>query len=287
MNLPNNIDKTTTSQKVIAGIFLVGIVLFLNWVAPILKNAVFSMCWIALLSIGYVFRNNFWNALKDLSYSLTKWQIKLNNITYLERCYAYMVEEKATADKALNRVSSVIRTEKDAIEAMKLSYTTHQRKAEQLLSQGDKDNAAIWAEKASTDEKLLQIKIPRYNTMKQNEKEMITISSDIGAALEKLGYKKDALIQQYNSSKALDEACGLMDQFLSGRSENAKMYKLAEQETIEATNLYISNYETFSRKMAPLAAGSNAEKVINQAEGLKLLEEWQKVGKLNLPEMAQ
>jgi hypothetical protein len=294
----NSADKANGFQKFLALIIMVavgwGVVKLLNNVLPSI-NELISNIWklimygvpLAFLVI-YVISNPLfiWGLFKTISWKLTKWFIKMDPLSVMDRYADYLTKKL----RNLNTIKVSLSGKKEKLDRMILELQSNIRenlkKGDAALKQNEQQIASLCGTKVATDRQSLALYGPIQAKMATNLTFLNELSENWQYSIEKLRYTIDRKRTEHEGLREMAKALGEAEAFAKGDTEASKIYNESVKQLEAQVSSNIAKIEEFERNSKSILGNIRVEKQMVQDEGLAAIEEYRKSGELLLPDFA-
>lgn len=277
----SKVDLTNRNQKLLAGVLLIGAILFINWVLPslifFLKNV-----WLAiglLVPLAFVVYNypTVWMIFKQLSWNMTKFMVSKDKLGFM---YQYLEYLNKKTDKLNESVLSIGAMEVKLSRKIKELEQLYQNNIAQHVELKDRGASKLvlssLENKIDIDKKRIDVLGPQVENIKRQKNYLIELHDAWVYDNEALKYKLDAKAEEFKLLKEIAEATGNASEFLKGNSEEFKLYQESLIQIEDSVSTYTSNIENFERKVAPILETLSSNRSVSSDEGKKLIEEYNK-----------
>jgi hypothetical protein len=275
------VDLTNSTQKFIAAIVLVGVLVILYLLLPPLIT-IFTNLWIAAaLGIPLLFLvwnyEIIWTLFKKLSWDMTKKIISSDKLWYLYQYHAYMVRKIDELHISILKIGEIKISTSRSINAMIKECEENKAKAVKMEEQ----NAApgiIKVAKAKVgllDQQINEL-LPKLDFIKAQEKSLQELHEAWTADTEILKSTLDAKAEYYKMMKELSTATDSAKAFLQKDSPELQRYNESILQIESSIAEYTSNVEQFQRDVAPQLTKMSAANALSEEQGTALIEEYKK-----------
>lgn len=299
VQLPSSLnDKTNKGQKIFAFLLMAAggfmAVKLINYVAPDIIQLFKNIWWLIGLGlplffiISYVVMNPqfVWGLFKTLSWKLTKWFIKMDPLSVMDR-YADHLDKKL---KSLETTKVNLEGKKiklgRLIDDLKIKMQEALKKGQAAQKLGNMSVASLEGTKYQTDYNTVNRYSPMYATMEKHLKFLEELAENWRFSNEKLRYTIDAKRTEYETQKEMATAAGLAKEFLRGDTEAAKLYNESIKEFEIQVSSYIAKIEDFDTSTKTIRSSLNIEQQMIKDEGMNAIDKFNK-GDLLLPDFSQ
>jgi hypothetical protein len=291
-------DATTPVQKGIAVALMLGVVysiaMVINAYLPVILEAMKNIYYLIFLGTPlvlltlYIVTNPFmvWAFFKTLSWNLTKFLIKMDPLSIMDR-YADMLENKRAnlEEVRVGLEAKRIKLERQ-IETLKGEIAENLSKGKAAISQGEKQIASLAGTKVATDQQTLTLYMPIYEKMQRNCQYLSELSDNWKYSIEKLRYTIDRKREEYTNLEEMAKALNEADEFTNGNTEASKVYKESIKQLEITTSNYIARIEDFEKNSKDILSNIRVEKQAVQDDGLAQIENYAKSNELMLPDFS-
>jgi hypothetical protein len=280
MNL-KNADLTNPTQKFIAGIIGIGVLVLAYYLLPplvfILKNLWLTIALaIPLLFLGYNYEI-LWSLLKQLSWNMTKKIISSNKLWYMWQGYNWLVGRNNDLNENIKKVGEIqSKTERQLIEIIKDIKKTKERALFEEQKNSPQTILKVIYNKVTLLQNQLDNLDPKLGFIRSQRERLIELHSNWMADAEILKQTLEAKEQEYNLMKELSAASDSALLFLKKDSPEMRDFNESLKQIEQSINQYTSNVENFQRNVLPTLQSMDTQREMNEEEGRKLIEEFKK-----------
>jgi hypothetical protein len=288
-------DKTNGMQKFLAVALLAAVVyagvLVLNKVIPPI-NELIGNIWKLLLYGGslaiiglYILKNPFmiWSTFKNISWGLTKWMIKQDPLSYMDRCEDWLSIKLERMKKAMVKLGgqrTKLRRSMDEHESTVREEVKRGKAAKELKNMTQ-------AQLAGTRIKRSMDTLDRYGPqLKRMDKSMeflTALSENWKVAVITMREEIEGRRTEYEMLKQNAKALNQAEAFIRGETEEGRIWKESKKALEEQVTTYMSYIEQFQKDAIPIMENAQLTKKMNEDEGLDVLDKYMKDGNLMLP----
>lgn len=275
------VDLTNSTQKFIAAIVLVGVLVILYLLLPPLIT-IFTNLWIAAaLGIPLLFLvwnyEIIWTLFKKLSWDMTKKIISSDKLWYLYQYYAYMLRKIDELHVSILKIGEIKTSTSRSInnmikecEGIKAQVV----KAEEL-KMPDARLKVSRAKVGLLDQQISEL-LPKLDFIKAQEKSLQELHEAWSADTEILKTTLDAKAEYYKMMKELSSATDSAKAYLQKDSPELQRYNESIKQIESSIAEYTSNVEQFQRDIAPQLTKMSVTNALNEDQGTALIEEYKK-----------
>ncbi len=297
--LPTSLsDKTTTWQKAVAFGLMGGaaylLALAINSIAPTLIEAMKNI-WM-MLFIGtplvlltlYVVTNPLviWGLFKTLSWNLTKFLIKMDPLSVMDRYLDYLRSRLKTLSSSIDTVSGEdIKLDRE-INQVKERIQENLSLGQAAITQGQSTAASTYGIKVKTDQSILETLTPLKKRSQTSLVLMRALSENWSTQIEQLSYQIAGKRKEFEIIKNTFKGLKTAEDFIGSDSEQAKLYGQSIIELENQVTQKLGYMEEFERKAKPIMSNMSIKKQADMDAGLAELEKFMQGDKLLLPDFS-
>lgn len=278
MNFPKNVDLTNPFQKgvalILAAVAAMGVYMLMPPLIVFLKNlwlvAIYGVP-LAFLIYNY---DIVWHWFKKLSWEMTKFSISKDRPGYLYKFHEYCINKIQEMTATVRNVKAIKAECLQKITATKSEVEVYKKEGVQYLNVGKQTLAAAAGTKAKLKEGLLDKLVPRYELLDKQDKDMTEILELRRHEAEEMKFAIDAKIEEYDTLKEIDKAIKAAGASMDQTTDQYKAYQESLKQMNKQMNQYTANIEMFDSTMKPILEKASVDKSINEAEGLKFIEDY-------------
>lgn len=274
-------DLTNNTQKAIAGVALVGLLMLLWFLLPPLVTILKNLWIAAILGGGLCFLiynyELIWNIFKKASWELTKKHISSNKLWYMWQGYRYLVSQNDALNNSIIEVGAIKTETQKALsnlaskaQAAKEEHIRESKKStSQVFLKVIQNKVALYDQQFKTLEPKLQFINTQYS-------ELVKLHENWVADAEIVNQTLTAKEQEYELMKSLSKASDSAGAFLKRDSPEMKNFNESLKQIDKSIFTYTSNVENFQRTVLPTLRSMDSQREANEEEGLKIIEEYKK-----------
>jgi len=298
LNLPAS-DKTNGFQKVIAlllmgGAVLGAVMLFNAYVAPHMIDFftnVWKMVFIGgplVLAALYVINNPLfiWGFFKTLSWKITKFWIKMDPLSVMDRYVDYLRKKLVNLNKSIQVVRGKEEKLIRKIVTLEEEVKKNLRLGKAAIQTGNNAQASLYGTKVAGDKQSIQIFTPLHEKAEKSLNFMTSLSENWKYGIEKLTYEIDRKRTEYEIIKEVTKGLKTVDDYINSDNEAVRIYGESIRVLEEEVTQRIGYIDEFERLSKPLIDGMEIEKKATNDEGLEALEKYMESGDLLLPDFS-
>lgn len=292
-------DKTNGPQKFLAVALLAGLVygaikVLNNIIPPV--NELIGNIWklllyggpLALIAIYVISNPTFvWGLFKTLSWKLTKWMIKQDPLSVMDRFADYLTNKLEKMKKAMLRVSGQRETLRRSIKTLQTTVNTELERGKAAQELGKHTQAQL----AGTRVKRAMDTIGRYNPQLQRMDKSIEFMSTLAENWEvSIVTMREEIEGRRTEWKMLKENARALNQaeaFIRGETHEGRLYKESIKALEEQVSRKIAYIEQFEKEAKPILEGMQIDKKMGENEGMAILDKYIKDGNLLLPDFSK
>lgn len=272
-------DLTSPGQKLIAGLFGVGLLGVLYYALPplvlILKNIWLTIgLSVPLLFLGYNYEIC-WSLLKQVSWNMTKKVISSDKLWHMWQGYHYLVAKNDALNTNIISVGAI--KDKTTKELARIAKEAGKAKEEALYEE-KKGSAPLKLKVLYNKVSLLDSQFntlePKLKFIENQYRQLIELHGNWVADAEILRQTLEAKAQEYDLMKELSAASDSAKAFLKKDSPEMQRFTESLKQIEDSINQYTSNVENFQRNVLPTLQHMETQREMNEEEGKKLIEEF-------------
>jgi len=294
--LPSSGGKPPVVEKAIryAVPIAIGVAIFWFWgvivpfVKETLKNTLLSIVYaipIALVLGTAFFNPKFFMMLyRSIIHKFVSFFIKLDPLSFMDR-YVELLQEKL---ENLNKIKVQLKGRKveseRRIEQLKREIDENLKKAAAAKQLKDLNTASLCGTRAAGAQQSLILYTPNYERMKKSLEFLDLLADNWGMSIiklkEEVARKREEYVVLRDQARALNQA----EEFLSGNTEEGRIYQESLKALEENVTQKIAYIEDFEKRSKDIMAGIKGENQMQHDEGLSMLDKYMKDSQLMLPE---
>jgi len=272
----------------------IGAAIFFFWglIVPFVEQTLKSTLWtivygapIALIVLTAFFNPKFFvMTYKNIIHKFISFFIKLDPLSYMDR-YVEILQEKLAN---LNKIKVQLKGRKVETER-KLKELNAQ--VEENLKKGaaakqlkDLSTASLCGSRAAGAQQSIRLYTPNYERMTKSLEFLDLLADNWGMSIiklkEEVARKREEYVMLRDQARALNQA----EAFLSGDTEEGRIYQESLKALEESVTHKIAYIEDFERRSKDIMAGIKVENQMQHDEGLNMLDSYMRDGKLMLPD---
>lgn len=294
--LPSNIDKTNLGQKIFAGMLLAGaiclIVLAVNAIAPTLILFMKNIYWLvglgtplAIAALYIVFNPLVvWGFFKTLSWDFTKFLIKMDPLSVMDRYVEYLSKKLKGLGVAVELLTGKRDKLKRKIDDLNASIMQNSKYGKAALEQNKKAEAGTYGVKIQTDKSTLGLLTPLLERANKNLDLMQQLAENWSTGIEQLKYQIAGKRSEYEIIKETFKGLKTAEDFVNSDNDAAKLYGQSVIELENQVTQKMGYIEEFERKSKGLMSSISIEKQANMDAGLSEIQSYMENGNLMLPD---
>lgn len=275
------VDLTNPTQKFIAGIAIVFLLIALYFLLPPLV-IIFKNLWIAaILGVPLLFiiwnYEIVWSLFKKLSWDMTKKIISSDKLWYLYQYHTYMINKIDQLHLSILKIGEIKTSTSRSINQMIKDCESEKAKAVKL-EQTPNSAGVMKVTKAKIgllDQQINNL-LPKLDFIKAQEKSLQELHEAWSADTEILKSTLDAKAEEYKLMKELSVASDSAKAFLQKDSPELQRYNESIIQIEASIAEYTSNVEQFQRDVAPQLTKMSAANSLQEDQGSALIEEYKK-----------
>jgi chromosome segregation ATPase len=275
------VDLTNSTQKFIAAIVLVSVLVILYLLLPPLIT-IFTNLWIAAaLGVPLLFLvwnyEIIWTLFKKLSWDMTKKIISSDKLWYLYQYHAYMMRKIDELHISILKIGEIKTSTSRSINNMIKDCEAAKARAVKL-EQGIAIASVLKVEKAKIgllDQQINNL-LPKLDFIKAQEKSLQELYEAWSADTEILKSTLDAKAEEYKLMRELSKGIDSAKAFLQKDSPELQRYNESILQIESSIAEYTSNVEQFQRDVAPQLTKMSAANALSEDQGAALIEEYKK-----------
>lgn len=269
--------KSSLQKWVAIALAVVTAVIVLPLIAKLMVNMLIGgIVLVVLLFLGWNYQM-LWSMFESISWSLTKSYIKSNKLEVIRQ---YINAQHIKAKEIKSTIENVGGTRvalQREIDRINQAITANVRQV-QILQENNSSEMVIdnVASKIGVDEETLKNLSPQLESILNNEnllKEMYVL---LVHNIEKLEYRLDGKVREYETLKKVAESSGKVSEFIKGRTKESQMFDESLRQMEQEVSLYTSKVEQFSTDFQPVIEAGTAQKGADAQRGLELVEKYKK-----------
>lgn len=297
--LPNSLtDKTTGWQKGLAVALMAGTawlgILAINALAPTILLAMQNIVYLTIgaVVIGlpalYCITNPLvvWGFFKTLSWNFTKFLIKMDPLSVMDRYVEYLGKKLNGLGEAIETLTGKRDKLERKIDDLNDSVEKNNRFGKAALEQGKKAEAGTYGIKIQTDRSTLNLLMPLKQRADKNLELMQQLSENWATSIEQLKYQIAGKRAEYEIIKETYKGLKTAEDFVNSDSDAAKLYGQGVLELENQVTQKMGYIEEFERKSKSLMSNISIEKQANMDAGLTELQDYMQNGQLMLPDFS-
>lgn len=267
--------KSSLQKGVAISLAVVSAIIILPLIAKLMVNIfIGGATLLVLVFLGWNYQM-LWSMFENLSWSLTKSYIKSNKLEVIRQ---YINAQHIKAKEIKSTIENVGGTRvalQREIDRINQAIASNVRQV-QILQETNSSDMVIdnVASKIGVDEETLKNLSPQLESIKNNEnllKEMYIILVN---NIEKLEYRLDGKVREYETLKKVAESSGKVSEFIKGRTKESQMFDESLRQMEQEVSLYTSKVEQFSTDFQPVIEAGTAQKGADALRGLQLVEKY-------------
>lgn len=281
-NLKDFKPNSPLQKGVAIGLAVLAAIIILPMIAKLMVNLVIGgITLLVLVFLGYNYQL-VWSFFESISWSLTKAYVKSNKLEVI-RQYINAQHAKATEIKTtVEQVSGTRVALQREIERLNNNIRKNVEQAK-ILQQTNSSEMVIEnvASKIGVDEETVKNLQPQLEAITENEnllKEMYVL---LVHNIEKLEYRLDGKVREFETLKKVAESSGKVSEFLKGRTKESQMFDESLRQMEIEVSTYTAKVEQFSTDFQPMIEGESAKRSADAVRGLDLVEKYKEELKLN------
>lgn len=296
MELPKQLsDKTNGWQKFIAAGLMIGtgVLIFklLAMALPTILLAAQSLFWLTVIAIVfglptlYAITNPLmvWGFFKTLSWNFTKFLIKMDPLSVMDRYVDYLRKKVDKLSKSIDILRGKEAKAKRDLQALQESYNTHIKNAEAAIRQGKESIAGTEGLKANTDKGRIERLKPLVEKTTLSIKLMEQLEEASLTTIDRLTYQIKSKRDEFETNKEIYKGLKSVEDFISSNSDAARIYGQSVIELEEQTTQYIGYIEGFEQRSKGLMDSIAVEKQASIDQGLAELQTYMLTSGLQKP----
>lgn len=218
----------------------------------------------------------------NIAHSITSALIRIDPLSYMDRYVDILLEKlgkvRGTIVNLRGKKTELERTIKEAQDNMKYEL----KLAEAALKIGKQSQASVHGENAAGYRDSLTLYKDPYDRMVKILVFLEEIAENWDVSIQKLQATIKRKRTEFDSLKAAAAAIDQAEDFVSGNTEQGKIYQESVRALEASVSQKIASIEDFEKRSKGIFDAAKIEKVMNQNEGLEMLKSFMKEGKLNL-----
>lgn len=279
-------DKTTTGQKLFAGAIIAGLVyvgaLVINWAAPTIILACQNLAWLIFyaclfgIPTAYAVFNPLvvWGFFKTLSWNLTKFLIKMDPLSVMDRYVEYLQKKLKKLGESINVLLGKKEKGEREYASLQASYDENMQNALAAQKQGKESIAATYGLKAQTDKGRLTRLKPLVDRTTTSLAIMQQLQEASATTIERLTYQIESKRSEFELNKEIFKGLKSAEDFISSDNDAAKLYGQSVKELEEQTTQYIGYIDGFEQRSKALVDNIAVEKQASIDQGLQELQQY-------------
>lgn len=276
-----NIDFTTPSQKILAGLLVIITLWIFYYITPPLVELFKNLWLLALYVVPFLILvlnyKTIWILYKNLVWKTTQKLISTDKLAYMYQYYDYLVDKTESLEKNTKNITAIkVKLNRKLQEV--LQTIEYNKQEAVILKESDASELVLNTlyNKINVDTKQAETLAPRLQTITVQEEYLTDLAKHWRADAQQLKYTLDAKAEEYKLLKELSEATGNASAFLNGNSSEYKLFEESLKQIEDSASAYTANVETFEKRVAPILEGKVASNKISEEQGKKLVEEFMK-----------
>lgn len=294
--IPSNGSRTTSMEKLIrygVPLAIAGVAFYFwgtisGFVAETMKNTLKTLLYgiPAAFIVGalVLYPTFWWMQYKILCKKITGFFINLDPLSFMDR-YVDILSEKLTnlnsvkvqlegkKTKTKRRLDELA---KNKVDALKLGAAA--------LKQNNQSQASLNGQRAAGAQQSTDLLTPGYNRLCKSLEFMNALSENWAVSIIGLREEIDRKRQEYEIVKANASGLKEAEAFLNGDTEEGKIYQQSLKALEENVTQRIAYIEDFEKRAKGTMEGIQVDNQMHKDEGLAMLEQYMKDGKLLLPD---
>lgn len=281
MQLPNSSPNSpmNKSEKLITyGIMgAIGIAIFMFWgvisafVVQTLENTLRAALYSFILFVAIMYIVPNW---KFIVRKIRSWFIKMDPLSFMDR-YADILDEKL---HNVNKIRVSLHGEKTTLERQvkeeEETVEKNLRLGKAAIEQGNRTQAALFGSRVKGAQESIKLYKPNLERTERSLKFLDALSENWEVSITSMRELIERKRTEFRILKKNAEALNQAQDFLSGNTEEGRIY----QESIKQLELQVGQkiayIEDFEKRAKPIMEGYAIEKNANEQEGLAVLEQY-------------
>lgn len=271
----------------------VGIVLFWFWgtvsafVAAATKDLFHTLLYgipAAAVILPMVLYPKFcWMMYKNLLHKIMGAFINMDPLSFMDRYVDILREKLANVNKTRVELKGRKVASERRLEKLTADIAINLKQGEAALKLGDQRTASLAGSRASGMRQSIQLYTPNYEKMKKSCDFLDQLAENWEMSITKLSEEVARKREEYevlrDEAKALNQA----QEFIKGDTEAGRIYQESIKALEHTVTGYIAQIDDFENKSKDMLAGIKVDNQMQHDDGLNMLEEYMKNGKLILP----
>jgi len=271
-----NPDLTTSGQKTLAGVIVVGGLGLLWFLLPplitIMTNLYLAIGLAIPLVAGVVFRERIWEESKRLSWNLTKKLISNDKLWYMWRGYEYLVNKNEALNNDIKNISTIRHGNQSKLQELSRSLSNELANAARLEERAAPETVLkVARNKVAMLQGQVNMITPRIESIKKQETDLISLYEIRVADTEILKQSLEAKAQELEMMESMSKASDNASAWLKNSPE-MKTFNESLKQIDTSISTYTANVENFQRNILPTIASSSSTG--NEEEGRLLIEKY-------------
>ena len=300
MGLPASLqDKTTGWQKGIAFALMGGtaylIFMLLAAALPTLIAAAQSLVLLVGMAIVfglpalYMITNPLvvWGFFKTLAWNFTKFLIKMDPLSVMDRYVEYLKKKIEGLGKAIEGLTGKRDKLSRKIDELNDTIAENTKFGKAAVAQGKNAAAGTYGIKIQTDRSTLNLLTPLLQRANRNLELMQQLSENWSTSVEQLTYQIQGKRAEFEIISETYKGLKTAEDFVNSDSTAAKLYGQSVLELENQVTQRMGYIEEFERKSKGLMSNISIEKEANMDAGLAELQQTMESGQLMLPDFSQ
>ena len=271
-----NVSKLITpQQKIVAGFFLVAVLVGLSYLLPplvlIFKNLWLLAFYVVPIALLLFFQQQIWDQLQIWSFNITKDMISKNPTFYLERGYDYIVNQVKEMKTYLLNSNAIIKETENQVSKYINDIEDNQRKYERATDQAIKN---IIAAKIGTLQGVVDSMLPSIDAARLQRDGMDKILVNYSSDAEILRHQIDSLNTQYELLNQLSSLADKGRKIMSDNTPQMKQFKESIKLTERKVFEFTANIEGFQKEVLNYSQMKDLDNEETQQRGLDVIEKY-------------
>lgn len=272
----------------------IGIAIFWFWgtvsafVAMATKNLfntiVYGAPCVFVLGAFMLYPKFWWMQYKNILHYMMSWFINMDPLSFMDRYVDILREKLANVNKTRIELKGRKVASERKIAQLTADIAANLKQGEAALKLGDKKTASLAGTRAAGMRESVKLYTPNYQKMVKSCEFLDALAENWDISITKLSEEVARKREEYEMLREQAKALNQAEEFIKGDTDAGRIY----QESIKALEHnvtgYIAQIDDFETKSKDILAGIKVDNQMQHDDGLHMLDEYMKNGKLLLPD---
>lgn len=292
-------DKTNGFQKILAFLLLIGVV----WGAVKVINPFFAdlvelmknIWW--LIGLGtplvlltmYIVTNPLviWGFFKTISWNLTKWLIKMDPLSVMDRYVEYLSKKLKGLMATIEILKGKQKKLDRRMEELSANINTNIKFGKAAMQiKNNEGEVSLYGTKVAGDKETLKLLQPLKVRIDKSLTFMTALADNWKFGIQKLEYQIQRKRDEYEIIKETAGGLKSAEEFINSDSQAGRLYGESLKALEESVTQKMGYIEEFERKSKDIMSAITIEKKVMQDEGLAEIESYMGNNDLFLPDFS-